>query len=231
MIDLHTHILPNMDDGSKSLEETVALLKLLKQQGISTVAATPHFYAQEAPGAFLKRRNASLEMLRSIPEEDRLNILPGAEVAYFSGIGSSEALIPLQIGETKLLLVEMPFGAWSDYVVEDICEIPIQLGLIPVLAHVNRYPGRDQFPKYKDVLLAGGVYFQCNTEAFFTFRSRRWALELLKKGYIHFLGSDSHNLTTRPPRWTEARAVVEKKLDKSYLDHLDHEARSILNCK
>ena len=231
MIDLHTHILPNMDDGSKSPEETAALLKLLTQQGISTVAATPHFYAQEAPDVFLRRRSAALEKMRSIPEAEAMTILPGAEVAYFSGIGSCEALIPLQIDQTRLLLVEMPFGAWSDHVVEDVCEIPIRLGLIPVLAHVNRYPGREQFPKYKDALLAGGAYFQCNTEAFFTFRSRRWALELLKKGYIHFLGSDTHNLTTRPPRWTEARAIIEKKLGENYLEYLDQEARSILNCK
>lgn len=228
MIDLHSHILPNMDDGSKSPEETAALLRLLAQQGVSTVVATPHFYAQETPEAFLERRNASREkMLPS--EEHQPEILLGAEVAYFSGMGSCEALIPLQIGDTKLLLVEMPFGKWTDHMVDDICEIPLQLGLIPVLAHVNRYPGKHQFSKYKDALMAGGAYFQCNTEAFFAFRSRRWALDLLKKGYIHFLGSDCHNLTSRPPQWTDARAVIEKKLGAGYLETLNQDALSIIN--
>ena len=110
MIDLHSHILPNMDDGSKSPEETAALLRLLAQQGVSTVVATPHFYAQETPEAFLERRNASREkMLPS--EEHQPEILLGAEVAYFSGMGSCEALIPLQIGDTKLLLVEKAHAA------------------------------------------------------------------------------------------------------------------------
>ena len=229
MIDLHSHILPNMDDGSKSPEETVQLLQRLQQQGISTVAATPHFYAREAPDAFLKRRDEAVAAMLS--QDDKPEILLGAEVAYFSGMGSCEALIPLQIGNTKLLLVEMPFGAWTDHVIEDVCEIPIRLGMVPVLAHVNRYPGKNQFPKYKDALLAGGVYCQCNAEAFLTFRSRRWALELLKKGYIHFLGSDCHNLTTRPPQWAEALAVIEKKLGKGFLENLNRDAHSILNDK
>ena len=227
MIDLHSHILPNMDDGSNSPEETAQLLQRLQQQGISAVAATPHFYAREAPDVFLKRREEAYAAM--LPRENTPEILLGAEVAYFSGMGSCEALIPLQIGNTKLLLVEMPFGPWTDHIVEDVCEIPIRLGMIPVLAHINRYPGKNQFPKYKDALLAGGAYFQCNTEAFFALRSRRWALDLLKKGYIHFLGSDCHNLTTRPPQWTEAQAVIEKKLGKGFLENLDLDARSLLN--
>lgn len=227
MIDLHTHILPKMDDGSKSVEETAQLLKLLQQQGVTTVVATPHFYAQESPEAFLKRRQASAEQILPLTEGSS-EILLGAEVAYFGGIGNCEELIPLQIGNTKLLLVEMPFSDWSDRMVEDVCEIPVQLGLIPVLAHINRYPGKQQFSKYKDKLLRSGVYFQCNAEAFLTFKTRRWALSLIKKGYIHFLGSDCHNLTTRPPKLAEARAMIEKKLGPAFLEELDRKAQLLL---
>lgn len=230
MIDLHTHILPKMDDGSKSVEETAGLLKLLRQQGVTTVVATPHFYAQESPEAFLKRRCTSLELMSSLTEDAPALIL-GAEVAYFGGIGSCEALDALQIGRTKLLLVEMPFSDWTERIVEDVCEIPLQLGLIPVLAHINRYPGKQQFPKYKDKLLRSGVYFQCNAEAFLTFKTRHWALSLMKKGYIHFLGSDCHNLASRPPKLDEAKAVIEKKLGKGFLEDLDREAQFLLENK
>lgn len=227
MIDIHSHILPGMDDGSKSTEETAQLLQLLQQQGVTTVAATPHFYAQEAPDVFLKRRQAAFEKM-PVLSEDYPAVLLGAEVAYFSGMGNCEALIPLQIGQTKLLLVEMPFQDWSERVVEDVCQIPVQLGLIPVLAHVNRYPGKQQFPKYKDLLLRSGVYFQCNAEAFLSPKSRRWALSMLKKGYIHILGSDCHNLTQRPPMLALARSVIEKKLGSATLDSLDREAHLLL---
>ena len=122
----------------------------------------------------------------------------------------------------------MPFQDWSERVVEDVCQIPVQLGLIPVLAHVNRYPGKQQFPKYKDLLLRSGVYFQCNAEAFLSPKSRRWALSMLKKGYIHILGSDCHNLTQRPPMLAQARSVIEKKLGSAPLDSLDREAHLLL---
>lgn len=227
MIDIHSHILPGMDDGSKSTEETAQLLQLLQQQGVTTVAATPHFYAQEAPDVFLKRRQAAFEKM-PVLSEDYPAVLLGAEVAYFSGMGNCEALIPLQIGQTKLLLVEMPFQDWSERVVEDVCQIPVQLGLIPVLAHVNRYPGKQQFPKFKDLLLRSGVYFQCNAEAFLSPKSRRWALSMLKKGYIHILGSDCHNLTQRPPMLAQVRSVIEKKLGSATLDSLDREAHLLL---
>ncbi|MBQ8797318.1 MAG: hypothetical protein IJZ56_03890 [Oscillospiraceae bacterium] len=227
MIDLHTHILPKMDDGSKSVEETAQLLQLLRQQGVTTVVATPHFYAQETPEAFLERRRVSVEMISSLVEGAPALLL-GAEVAYFSGMGSCDALESLQIGQSKLLLVEMPFSDWTERMVEDICEIPVQLGLIPVLAHINRYPGKLQFPKYKDKLLRSGVYFQCNAEAFLTLKTRRWALDLMKRGYIHFLGSDCHNLASRPPKLDEARAVIEKKLGKGFLEDLDREAQYLL---
>ena len=218
MIDLHSHILPNMDDGSKSPAETAALLARLGQQGITTLAATPHFYAQEAPDVFLRRRKEATENMPVLPE-GAPEILLGAEVAYFPSMGNCDALIPLQIGD------------WSDRVVEDVCEIPVQLGLIPVLAHVNRYPGRKQFPKYKDILMNSGVFFQCNAEAFLTPKTRRWALDLMKKGYIHFLGSDCHNTTTRFPRWDEAKAVIAKKLGPGFLENLDQNARELLESK
>lgn len=223
MLDLHTHILPQMDDGSKSPEETRFLLEALSRQGVTSVAATPHFYAKETPAAFLKRRQEAAAQL-----DAPMEILLGAEVAYFGGMGNCEDLIPLRIGNTKFLLVEMPFNDWSDRVVEDVCSIPVQLGLIPVLAHINRYPGKQQFPKYKDILLQSGIYFQCNAEAFLAFMNRQRALNLMKNGYIHFLGSDCHNLSSRPPLLDKANAAIEKKFGRAFLARFHKDAERIL---
>ena len=196
MIDIHSHILPQMDDGSASLEETEELLDMLWRQGVTTVVATPHFNAsQETPESFLQCRAECMAQMPA-PSEHRPKVLIGAEVNYFPGIGNCDAIIPLQIENTGLLLVEMPFRSWSDRMVEEICDISNQLGLTPILAHVNRYRGSQQFPKYMEKLAKNGVYFQCNAEAFESFSTRHWALNLLKKGYLHFLGSDCHNLTS-----------------------------------
>ena len=226
MIDLHTHVLPKMDDGSQSPEETLKLLELIKGQGIQQVAATPHFYPErEAPEDFLQRRDAAVAKL---PPEVAQSLLIGAEVAYFTGIGNCKAVVPLQLGHTGLLLVEMPFHPWNDRMIADICDIPRYLGLTPVLAHVDRYRLRSQFPKYCKELMANDVYFQCNADAFERPLTRRWALRQLRKGHIHFLGSDSHNLTSRRPKLDLALEAITKKLGQGALEYLEENAELLL---
>lgn len=160
--------------------------------------------------------------------ENQPQVLVGAEVAYFSGIGTCDALLPLRIENTDLLLIEMPFSAWSERIVKEICEIPKTLGLTPVLAHVNCYRNRDQFPRYYQKLADSGVYFQCNAGAFQAPLSRRWALKLLKKELLHFLGSDCHNLTSRPPQLHDARQVIEEKLGAPFFEDFNNKATSLL---
>lgn len=200
-----------MDDGSASAEETAQMLAKMRQQGVTTVAATPHFYAdREKPEDFLQRRN---EAFSRLPAVDSPNILLGAEVAYFPGLCSCDDLIPLQIGDTGLLLVEMPFRPWTDRIIADICAIPTQLGLTPVLAHIDRYRALGQFPKYRRRLQDNDVYFQCNAEAFEKAGTARWAIKQIMGGYLHFLGSDCHDLTTRAPNMDIAINALNKKLN------------------
>ncbi len=209
MIDLHTHILPGMDDGSKDAAESAQMLTLLQQQGVTAVAATPHYYAKrESPEDFLRRREEAAARLPETP----LPILLGAEVAYFPGMGNCWELTDLQLGDTGLLLVEMPFIPWTDQMIREVCSISTWLGLTPVLAHVNRYRRGDQFPKYCRKLLENNVLFQCNAEVFETFTGRLWAIRQLKQGNLHFLGSDCHNTTNRAPNIHLAAAAMHKKL-------------------
>ena len=206
MIDFHCHILPQMDDGCKDVDESKKLWDMLQAQGVTTLAATSHFYpTNEAPEDYLRRREQAVAML---PDSMRANIRLGAEVAYFAGISNCDSVIPLQLEGTGLLLIEMPFTSWNARIIEDICAIPSQLGLTPVLAHVDRY--RSQFSKYCHELVCNDVLFQCNAEAFQKGFSGRWAIGQLKKGLIHFLGSDAHNTTGRPPKLDQATHIIEK---------------------
>ena len=221
MLDLHSHILPEMDDGSKSVEMSHAMLDLMGQQGVRTVIATPHFYAsRDLPEAFLERRERAVGLLGD-RKPGQPQVLFGAEVAYFDGMGRSEQVLQqLQLGDSGLLLVEMPFGEWNKRIVREICDLPLQTGLTPVLAHVDRYRGRDQLPRAMEEMLDCGVLFQCNAEPFLQFGSRGWALKLVKMGAVHFLGSDAHNLTTRKPNLGDAARVIEKKLGEETLADL-----------
>lgn len=228
MIDIHSHILPKIDDGCSTPEQTNEVLDLMYRQGITTVGATPHFYANwETPAHFLERREEAID--RMIPSENpQPKIILGAEVAYFSGIGICEDLIPLQLGNTKLLLVEMPFADWSDRMIEEICDMPQNLGLIPVLAHVNRYRGKRQFTKHQLKLAKAGVLFQCNGDIFLERFKRNWALKQLKDGFVDFLGSDCHNMDSRPFNLDAAAQVITKRLGARILEELNEEAEKLL---
>lgn len=226
MIDFHSHILPGIDDGSASVEQTLQMLRLLAAQGVDTVVATPHFSALETtPELFLQQRNEAFE---SLPQEEGLpQILLGAEVAYFNGMSRSQELRQLKVGHSDLLLVEMPFTTWTDRMIEDVCNISGQLALQPVLAHVERYAKRDQLLRYEDVLLEN-VYFQCNAEAFLKGGKM---MKRLSAGNIHFLGTDCHNMGHRKPNMDAAVQMIQKKLGQETVEELKAFMRQALEAK
>lgn len=228
MIDLHSHILPGIDDGSKSTKMSIEMLRRSARQGVTVMAATPHFYPMHnTPERFLQQRQEAIDRLGPLPEGVP-QVIFGAEVAYFDGISRSQELIDLQLGNTGLLLVEMPFCSWTGRMIEELREIESSLGLTPVLAHIDRYQGKHQYPRYSDLLEEYGVLLQCNSEGFRGFFSRRRMLKLLSQEKIHFLGSDCHNLDTRPPNMRPAAKVIGQKLGKQAMDDLTQRSKTLL---
>ena len=121
MIDFHSHILPAFDDGSKNVEESIALLDMLRDQGIKTVVATPHFDVQrETPADFVERRQGSYEMLRPHLKKGHPEIILGAEVGYYTGIERRQTIRSLCAGDSNLLLLEMPISEWTEYTVREV---------------------------------------------------------------------------------------------------------------
>ena len=133
-IDFHTHILPAVDDGSSCVDESVELLEMQKQRGISVVVATPHFYPhKDKPERFLERRNKAFQKLQAeIADQQLPKVILGAEVYYFNGISQWEGLKDLTIGGTNYLLLEMPGTQWTDKMLEEIDGIYIKHGIIPI---------------------------------------------------------------------------------------------------
>lgn len=220
MVDLHSHILPNVDDGSRSLEESLELLERSAAQGITAIAATPHFYAsQDNPERFLERRAEAAERLQSAWNPNFPRMLLGAEVYYYSGIHNSGLMTRMRLEGTPLLMVEMPFTKWSDWMVDEILDLNGDSETQVVLAHIDRYLAMNS-PNVLEALLENGVLMQANAESFLNWRKRRQMLRMVERGQIHFLGSDCHNLTTRPPCLQEAVRVIEKKLGGNAVKNL-----------
>ena len=220
MVDIHSHILPNIDDGSSSLEESKQLLAELSKQGITTVAATPHFYAdRDRPDLFFQRRDHAIAKLEGEQIPD-IKILPGAEVYYYPGISQTDVLPDFAIGSTRLFLLEMPFTDWTPSIVNEVMSIRRDRNLRVVIAHIDRYLSRKNL-RYAEDMLENDILIQVNANAFLDRKRRNDALNLLKRGAVHFIGSDTHNMQTRAPKLSEAYAVIEQKLGRRALQWLE----------
>lgn len=231
MIDLHSHILPEMDDGSQSTEESLALLRMQARQGVETVIATPHFYPNsESVEAFLARREKAFFRLREVFLDEMPEIRLGAEVQYYQGISRMERLFDLRIEKSRLLLLEMPMMRWNESIVRELLELSSRSCLKVVLAHVERY-----LPMQEEIVIerlcANGILFQVNASCFLSFRTRRKAFSLMKKGRVHFVGSDCHGIAFRPPKIGKAFAVIEKRFGKAYVSQMNEYGVSMLEHK
>ena len=210
--DLHTHLLPEMDDGCASLEESLLLLSELKKQGVSAVSLTPHFYAdREAPETFFSRREAAFRRLSEALLPDAPALFCGAEVWYYSGISGTEKPEDFAIGRTGLFLLELPFENWTDSMAREVLAIHRHRGIRVVLAHIDRYLSFLD-PAMLEEFCSEGVLLQANADSFLERKTQKKVLSLLKNGMIHFVASDCHDAAVRRPRLDEAYSVIRKKL-------------------
>lgn len=224
VVDFHTHVLPGIDDGSASVDESLAMLRAEAEQGICRVVATPHFYAHyDTPKRFLERRRESVDRLREamepFPELPKLSV--GAEVHYFPGIGDADILTDMAIDGGRHLLIEMPMVPWTDRMYQDLQSIRDSLGLTPIVAHVDRYIGPMQTYGIPERLAELPVAVQANAGFFQRFFTKRMALRMLREGQIHLLGSDCHNMRDRPVNIRKTVDLIEKKLGQEVIARIN----------
>lgn len=223
MLDLHTHILPGIDDGSRSVKMSAAMLRREVKDGIGSLVLTPHFYARrQAPEDFLKKRNAAYEeLLTAVAEEKAVpDMHLGAEVAYFNGISRAEAADELCIGDTRAMLIEMPFEKWSQSVLGEIEYLMRHRGIQPIIAHIERYM-RYQPMGTVAQMCEDGVWIQVNASFFTNWQTRLRAMSMLRKGRIHFIGSDCHNMKDRSPNMGDALDEISLRIGEKAIRHLE----------
>lgn len=224
LIDFHTHILPGVDDGSTNADESLTMLRMEREQGIQTLVATPHFYPQhDSPERFLHRREEALRQLREkMPEFEALpQIVLGAEVYYFRGMSQSDRLGQLTIGEKSCILIEMPMTAWTEEMYRELEQIHSQRGILPIVAHIDRYVHPFTAERILRRLEELPVMVQANGDFFLRRATSRMAMRLLQEDRIHLLGSDCHGIDRRPPNLAAAAAKIRKKLGEEALLRLE----------
>jgi len=212
MIDLHAHILPEVDDGPADLEESLEMLREAAEDGIETVCATPHL--MEMPS----RRQAGLfrerycELTGAVEAEGLpIRLVLGAEIYFQPGMERLTGHPDLTINGTgRYLLYEFPMQGIPPGADEILFRL-VMNGLIPILAHPERNLSVLGDENVLEPLLHAGTLLQINAgslEGLFGRRVKKCALSLLKKGRAHFIGSDAHNAIDRPVRLSPAVSIA-----------------------
>src|SRR3954452_899086 len=210
MIDIHHHCLPAVDDGTRTMAESVDLCRMAADEGIETIVATPHVLRG-------RWQNTSRVQLATILDElraavgDRPHILPGSE--YFFGhdmdeMLRTESILPLAGGRYVLV-------GFSSHTVPPLVGDPlyrVQLnGWMPIIAHPERNIVFQSKPEFLASLIRIGVKTQVTTGSVmgeFGPEAQAAAVDWLQRGWVHVMATDAHNVTRRQPRFQVARARV-----------------------
>ena len=189
MIDFHSHILPGVDHGCSDIGEALRQLEIVRNAGVDTVVATPHFYPNAIDiESFLQKVDGSLAQLLAADITSIPTVHVGAEVLYCNSLEQMEGLERLCIRGTTLLLLELPLEPWNDalfYTVEVLLK-----RFTVVLAHIDRY-ARHQCQELSE-LLAMGAFAQINTASLLSFGMRRRLRSFLGSPSLVAIGSDLH---------------------------------------
>ena len=220
MIDIHSHIVFDVDDGPKSIEESKKLLREAYSQGVRTIVSTSHrrkgmFETPEEKIAtnFLKVR----EMAKEVAND--LIIAYGAEIYYTPDVVEKleKKLIPT-LNDSRYALIEFSMNTPYRDMHKGLSDI-LMLGLTPVIAHIERYDALENNEKRVRELIDMGCYTQVNSSHVlkpklfgetYKFMKKR-AQYFLERDLVHVIASDMHNLDHRPPHMGEAYDIIAKK--------------------
>ena len=215
MIDLHSHILPGVDDGPPTVEGSLELARTAVAAGTRTILATPHINDDRSIDA--ARVAEGLEALRAelAAAEIPLEVLPGGEIAMWRlGDLDDAALRTLALGGGPYLLVESPFspaiGAFEPLVLDLLGR-----GHRVLLAHPERCPAFHRDPERLQRLVDAGVLVQITAGSMtggFGSTVRRLTATMLRTGVVHVVASDAHDAVKRPPGLNDGFASLEREL-------------------
>lgn len=211
MTDIHTHILPGIDDGAIDIDTARKMLEAEYVQGVRTVVFTPHYYSKKSPAEFLKQRQESFDSIKAYIPSD-MDVRLGTEVHFTSFVmPSPETLERFAIAGTRYILFEFPFiERWHPELLERMFDLVSETDCMPIIAHAERYWMFQKNPEYISTLVERGCLIQVNVQSFLDKYEKRFAYALLKHGLVHCVASDTHDTDLRAPNLL----AFEKKMQK-----------------
>ena len=222
MIDIHTHILPFVDDGSSDFETSINLIKLEIEQGVTDIFVTPHYFKYRD---FLSKCEENKKIFNELVEEVRrqnlkINLFLGNEIFYNSDIFNDlKSNKVMTLNGSKYILIEFPLY-------EEIEDIPEALnnltakGYIPIIAHPERYTYLTNIKHFEIIKRMGGK-IQVNSGSITGLEGKkikRLVCWLIKNGLVDFVASDSHDF--RPSTMKKAFDIIKNNYGDEIADRL-----------
>lgn len=234
LYDMHSHILPAIDDGAKTVEDSLSLIESLKSQGVNNICLTPHFYTNEMSlEKFISRRARKFDQFRPYIPED-VNIVLGTEVYVTSYLFNNDDLSGITYGKSRYILTEFPYDmTFNEKNLQWIYIITQNQGLIPVLPHVERYgylmDHHDKIRELKEL----GMVIQSNISNYAdkaSFFRKRKLMKMISGGLIDILGSDTHSFTHSTPEvYTQAINNISAKCGRHCVRNLMKNSKTIFD--
>ncbi len=221
MIDVHSHIVYGVDDGSKNLEDSIIMLKEAKNAGFTDIIATPHYmegYFEHPKEDILNR----MDVLRK-ETEGEINIFQGNEIYITNSINDLiDENLATTLNDSKYVLFELPMLEKPMNLIEIVYKI-LESNRNPIIAHPERYTYVQENPNILLDLIEEGVLFQSNYASIigtYGKNAQKTVRKLLQHNMIHFLGSDNHRKNTIYANMPNIINELEKVIDRDTLQAL-----------
>ena len=217
MIDIHSHILPQVDDGARSLDEAMAMARTAADDGIQQIVCTPHMFNGISGNPFPSEVTDRVAALQDAIGDIGLQVLPGNEVHISHEIVEQARTNRVtRLNQRNYMLVELPFETVPSGA-EDLFQRLQQAGVLPILVHPERNIQLQVRPSLVADLVAKGVYVQITAMSLtgeFGPGAQRCAEKLILHNCVHFLATDAHRATRRPPILSRGRDAAEVLIGK-----------------
>lgn len=226
MIDIHCHILPGVDDGADTIEDALDMAQMASESGVKEIIATPHTCV---PVFLPNYKSISLlDGFKRLSDEIKnakipLEIYTGAEILCTKDMPKLlEQGKLLTLASSNYILVEFYFDADPEYI-DSMLDIVQSYGLVPVIAHPERYYAVQDHPYMVEEWNDKGYVIQLNkgsVSGWFGHRTQRAARWMLSNGFVHVIASDAHDIDKRTPTMKRVREYLEDELVYKYVELL-----------
>lgn len=213
--DIHSHALFGVDDGARSVEESLQMLRLMYDEGIREAILTPHYHrghAQADVEVIRRHFDELCECARSDDKAGAIKLWLGCELYYYpSAVDWLDEGRVLSLGSSRYVLLEFGYTMEKRLINEGISNV-VRAGYIPVIAHVERYRGLKFSLSNVSELIEMGALIQVNSEAVGSGfnRERSFVRKLLKNGMVDFVATDAHDTHERAPKLFRAASYISR---------------------